>query len=737
MAGLTLTLLERSPSLRERGPGADEATARAGRAMLQRLVEHADAPRWTHSAGDRLQPDDVAWLDELRDQLRDERAPQPPGPPRPAVLLAVAEHIAHSPLLRQRVPHGTDLAADWAALPTMDRATLANELELLVPLDAPLDELLLYRTAGTTGHALRVPHHRRSVAALLPLIEVALQRWGVTLDIGPDRVVCALLGAQADTATYPTVLSGWGGGGFVKLNLHPGVWPSPGAAARYLADLNPRLITGDPITFAELLRQDPDISPQAFLSTAVAMSAPLRERLAARFGCPVVDWYSLTETGPIAARCPHAGRGEPEAFHVVPADLHVEVLDTDGAPVVDGERGEVTVSGGRNPFVPLVRYRTGDWGRLLREPCSCGDPGLRIADLEGRTPVLFRAASGGVVNPVDLARVFRRFPLVCHELEQREDGSLALQVRSLGDGDAQLEHRLRGDIAALMGPLPLEIQHNPTLGDRSGKAYPWRSAVRLEQLLGLVTDADAPDNASAATALSAPSSRHHDHPGPHRPHRVYVALTNHCNRACPWCSTASSPAGQTFLSPERFAAALPVSGQFEVQFEGGEPLVHPDFWQLWQHARAHPRSARLVLCTNGVTIPRQAPRLAAFLDRLGAPTTLKLSWNHHLRDRDPGLLALAQAIATEAADRPGLTFVLNVRLRPDHPEDHSVRAAVAEAGLSDVANVFELQAYGLAADREGWQPPHTVWGDFQLINPDGATFGTDLLARSAAMAALS
>ena len=69
-----------------------------------------------------------------------------------------------------------------------------------------------------------------------------------------------------------------------------------------------------------------------------------------------------------------------------------------------------------------------------------------------------------------------------------------------------------------------------------------------------------------------------DHPTPDRPHRVYVALTNHCNRSCPWCSTCSSPRGGTWLSPADYAARFPAAGPFQVQLEGGTlaptPLVH-------------------------------------------------------------------------------------------------------------------------------------------------------------------
>ena len=230
-----------------------------------------------------------------------------------------------------------------------------------------------------------------------------------------------------------------------------------------------------------------------------------------------------------------------------------------------------------------------------------------------------------------------------------------------------------------------------------------------------------------------------DHPTAGRPHRVYVALTNHCNRSCPWCSTCSSPAGTTWMSDEAFRAALPADGGFQVQLEGGEPTLHPRFWELVAIARAEARCDRLVLCTNGVVLPRAAVRLRAFVERLGAPLTLKLSVNHHLLDRDPGLLALSTLLAEtfDALDGDRL-LVLNVRLRRGvEDDDRRVVLAVERAGLLPRANVFFLQRYGFASEEEGWDAPSPVFDTFTLVNPDGAAFGPDLVARSEAMRRLS
>jgi MoaA/NifB/PqqE/SkfB family radical SAM enzyme len=229
-----------------------------------------------------------------------------------------------------------------------------------------------------------------------------------------------------------------------------------------------------------------------------------------------------------------------------------------------------------------------------------------------------------------------------------------------------------------------------------------------------------------------------DHPTSSRPHRVYAALTNHCNRACPWCSTCSSPAGGTFLALDDFERALPADGPFEVQLEGGEPTVHPRFWDFVARARAIERCKRLVLCTNGVVFPRRPERLAPWLERLGEPLTVKLSFNHHLVDHDPGLVDLARgtrdALGALGGDR---LFVLNVRLRRGvEDDDGRVADAVRSAGLLDDANVFHLQRYGFADGETSWDEPFLVGADFRFVNPDGRVMGPDLLARSAAMRVL-
>ncbi len=230
----------------------------------------------------------------------------------------------------------------------------------------------------------------------------------------------------------------------------------------------------------------------------------------------------------------------------------------------------------------------------------------------------------------------------------------------------------------------------------------------------------------------------HDRPYVDRPHRIYVATTNHCNRACPWCSTHSSPKGRSWLTLDQYISGLPDSGAFEIQIEGGEPTIHPQFPEQVRIAREHPRCQRLIIVTNGAVLPRSQDPLRAWLRQLGHCFTLKLSINHHLLQHDKGLLPLAVLLHKEVP-RCGseCELVLNVRLRKgSKADDQRVIQAVENADLLDVANVFYLQRYGLASNRADWDAPFLVGADFSMMIPGGRALGPDLIARSEAMARL-
>jgi phenylacetate-CoA ligase len=445
--------------------------------MLRRLTEHADGPRFNHATGDRLRGEDLPVLDAYRRALAENRDGRPPGPPRADVIARVATWRETVPRYARTLAGVADLERAWASLPTTSRADLAIAPWELVPADQPLERMVIYRTAGTTGHPITVPHHPIAIRLYEPLLEEALRRHGARPGFHAGEVACFLVGAQIRTYTYAAVLTQWEEAGFAKLNLRQTEWPREGSQHRYFADLAPRFLSGDPISFAEMMRLDLPASPMALISTSVAMSPTLAQRLAARYRAPVIEWYSLVETGPLGYGCPSGG-----GYHWLPPDVHLEALRPDGTPCAPGERGEIAVTGGRNPFAPLLRYRTGDWGRLEHTPCPCGDPMPRLVDLEGRVPILYRAGDGTPVSTVDLSRLLREHPLLLHEFVQRADRSCELVCRALPETAPDLA-RIEADLRRVLGDVPLSVRLDPTLGDRvegQGKVLAYRSELLLE-----------------------------------------------------------------------------------------------------------------------------------------------------------------------------------------------------------------------------------------------------------------
>ena len=446
----------------------------AGEALVRRLREHPDAPRFNYATGDRLWPEDVPRIAQFREGLRRERGARSAGPT--GEVFAKVERWRQSvPWLRENVPAGAVLERDWSALPTTSRADIALAAWKFVPDDEALERLIIYRTAGTTGHPITVPHHPIAVRCYEPLIEYALERHGVRPVFDDESVACFLIGAQIRTYTYATVLYNWNGAGFAKINIRPTEWPGAGSQQRFIREFAPQFLSGDPIAFSEMMRMGIEASPAALLTTSVAMNPQLKQRLTARYQAPVIDWYSMVETGPIGYACPR-GHG----YHLLPQDLFAEVLLADGAPARAGQRGEITLTGGRNPLLPLFRYRTGDFGIMDFAACPCGDPMPRFLELEGRKPVLLRSADGTPVSTVDLSRLLREFPLLIHEFTQHADRACELVIRPLPDVTPD-----QGAIAAalerILGDVPLTIRVDPALGDRQdGKAMAYRSELMLE-----------------------------------------------------------------------------------------------------------------------------------------------------------------------------------------------------------------------------------------------------------------
>ena len=116
----------------------------------------------------------------------------------------------------------------------------------------------------------------------------------------------------------------------------------------------------------------------------------MRQRIAGELGVEIYDIYGLTEVyGPgIGISC-----DEHHGMHIWDDYVYVEVVDPDtGAPVPDGEVGELVLTTLRKQGAPLIRYRTHDLTRIIPGDCKCGfgHRHPRIDTLTGRTDDMFK-----------------------------------------------------------------------------------------------------------------------------------------------------------------------------------------------------------------------------------------------------------------------------------------------------------------------------------------------------------
>jgi phenylacetate-CoA ligase len=396
-----------------------------GRSLLRWMRGHPSAPHYRHFSGHRLDQRSI-WRAHWRHALvRHGRIPQwMPGKPVPAwVQQWVAHCTAHVPAHANKAQathwqRDIQRACTLDGIPTTDRHALSTRLAQHVPAGLPLDRVICYATSGTTGHPLRVPSHPDVACDYFAYHCRALRPFGVEPTAGRGQVGIVLAGFQQRCFTYVSVNPLRHECGVAKLNLHPGEWAHERDRAAYLDALQPELISGDPVSLAELLRIGMKHRPRALLSTSMALLPALRQELEGHFGCPVADIYSMNEAGPIGVFMP-----ELDGFLLLQPRLLVEIVDAQGRALPWGQRGEVCITGGFNPWLPLLRYRTGDHAHLA--PTALG-PVLR--GLEGRAPVRFRTTSGAWINNIEITHAMSAFALTRFALHQDAAGRLHLRV---------------------------------------------------------------------------------------------------------------------------------------------------------------------------------------------------------------------------------------------------------------------------------------------------------------------
>ncbi|MCW8859301.1 MAG: phenylacetate--CoA ligase [Deltaproteobacteria bacterium] len=113
-------------------------------------------------------------------------------------------------------------------------------------------------------------------------------------------------------------------------------------------------------------------------------SEKMRQEIEDKLNIKAIDIYGLSEIlGPgVGIECIEAQNG----LHIWEDHFIPEIIDPETGEVLpDGERGELVITTITKEGIPLIRYRTRDITRLIKEPCICGRTHARIERLSGRS----------------------------------------------------------------------------------------------------------------------------------------------------------------------------------------------------------------------------------------------------------------------------------------------------------------------------------------------------------------
>lgn len=248
-----------------------------------------------------------------------------------------------------------------------------------------------------------------------------------------------------------------------------------------LRERRPALLYGRPHTLLALSSlakrqrrsQATQVGPLVVLCSGDNLYDDVRGELERSFDAPVLNAYGSQETGLIAAECLLRN-----GLHVLGRHAHIEVAES-AAPVSrECGEGELLVTSLTNWAMPIVRYRTGDFGSLRESTCGCGFTGQTITKLFGRDPIYF-VVNGSRVCTAMLNDMFERLPIRQFRMSQK-DAQLfeILVVPQKRDDFTMIRKRLLEETPAHLGnTVTVDVLLRESLGSFEQKHSRYSTVV--------------------------------------------------------------------------------------------------------------------------------------------------------------------------------------------------------------------------------------------------------------------
>ena len=212
--------------------------------------------------------------------------------------------------------------------------------------------------------------------------------------------------------------------------------------------------------------------------------------------------------------------------------------------------------------------------------------------------------------------------------------------------------------------------------------------------------------------------------------RLYINLTNKCNTNCPFCCMYSGTDKNTFMGFETFKKIIDsCKGKFELQLEGGEPILNKDIFLFIEYAISTNRCLKIIILSNGIELQKYMKRFIDIANWNKILIEFKISINYWLIKVEKDFLYKMNLLLFSVKYLKYINIIFNVRKRKE--KDENLETLLKENDLYDNSNIYYLQSYGKLKNSD-YEKPVIVQNidNWFIYASDGTCFNQDLIARS-------
>ncbi len=178
--------------------------------------------------------------------------------------------------------------------------------------------------------------------------------------------------------------------------------------------------------------------------TGARLDTDVSEFIASNLGCEIRPIFGTQELGGIGLGC----RENPELFHIWSERIYPEIVNGEGLRMRDGDFGKVTLTCLDNALMPLLRYQTGDDGRMVTNyHCSCRYRGEYTLELAERMNESVICKDLSVISIRIVASYFKKEPFTSNvrrfQIHQKVPGAIDIYLEVRTELPANLLMRIK------------------------------------------------------------------------------------------------------------------------------------------------------------------------------------------------------------------------------------------------------------------------------------------------------